>query len=81
MRESHHKGSAFILMGRYGEIAFVKVNNLLCQGHAYTIPGSYILVFSTIKQFEQVFFIHIRHAYPVIRQANDGPLLPIGYQD
>ena len=63
MRELHHKGSALILMGRYGQFAFVKVDNLLCQGHTYTISGSNILVFSAIKQCKQVFFICIRHAY------------------
>ena len=66
MREFYHKGSALILMGRYGKFAFVKVNNLLCQVHAYTISGSNILVFSTIKQFKQVFLICIGHAYTII---------------
>ena len=63
MRKFHHKSSALILMGRYGQFAFVKVDNLLCQGHAYTISRSNMFVLSTIKQFKQVFFIRIRHAY------------------
>ena len=81
MRELHHKGSALILMGRYGKFAFVKVDDFLCQNHTYTISGSYILIVSPVKQFKQVFFVCIGHSYAIIRQADNSPLFPISYQD
>lgn len=77
--EFHDKSRALSLLGVYGYLAVVEQDNLLRESHAYAVPFYDRILLAPVEEGEEVLLVDRAHAYAVVGESHDYPLVPIGY--
>lgn len=65
----------------YGYTALMQGDDFLCKRHPDAVSFRMLFLLSAVEQGENLFFFCIRHANSVIRQADNGPFIPVGNLD